>query len=274
VLTTSRGSVVSQLDLLRSAPRHASPETMIDMCPQFAGAYEGMHGGYLAATMAQALAAHAGAGHRLLSLNIHFLRPIQASPALLQVEPTHKGKRCGAFSLRLTQTRIALTGRAVLGTRSTSTRLMRLDKPDVPSFEECLSQPIEPSHRLGIEIRPIGSADGSSVRLCWMRMRDSRPLDQASLIILADGTMPVVLDHLEGASAAPTVEMAVHFANDEAASESPWVLGVFRDRGALGSWAIEDCELFTPDGVLALVCRQMRHVSFAPVDRVTEDPSS
>jgi acyl-CoA thioesterase len=54
--------------------------------------------------------------------------------------------------------------------------------------------------------------------------------------------------------------MAIHFAALDAMADSPWLLGAVRTTHAADGYAIEDGELWTPDGRLVLQSRQLRRI--------------
>jgi acyl-CoA thioesterase len=140
--------------------------------------------------------------------------------------------------------------------------------PDVPPPERCaplVAEPVPGSDGLLIEHRPAaaplplaGSADARIV--VWMRLTEERPVDALAALMLADGAVPALFGALDAFVPIPTVDLSVQFADVEAASGSPWVLGVFRHVHAGDGYTVEDGELWTPDGRLVLSARQLRRV--------------
>ena len=93
-----------------------------------------------------------------------------------------------------------------------------------------------------------------------MRAREAAAIvDELGAAFLADAAAPALYAALTRYVGMPTTDLTIHFA-ERPASPSAWVLGSFRTLRAAGGYAVEDGELWTPDGSLVAVARQLRRV--------------
>jgi acyl-CoA thioesterase len=116
--------------------------------------------------------------------------------------------------------------------------------------------PVE--HRPAIGM-PLTGGDDAELA-AWMRLAtEDRPIDAFAATFLADALAPALYGALAEYVPLPSTEIALHYA-DVTPYDSPWVLAIVRNRVAREGYAIEDGELWSPDGRLLLVSRQLRRV--------------
>jgi acyl-CoA thioesterase len=141
--------------------------------------------------------------------------------------------------------------------------------PDVPAPEDCRpigEKPVADAsagflveHRPAAPPLPLTGGDRAEL-LVWMRLIEDRPLDALCACMLADGAPPGLYGLLDRFVAMPSTEIAVHFAELGAMTQSPWLLGAVRTTHAADGYAIEDGELWTPSGRLVIQSRQLRRI--------------
>lgn len=235
------------------------------------GGFGGTHGGYVAAIALRAMARLVGDRQRTArSLGLGLLAPIV--PGALELRPRceRDGSSTSAIASRLEQDGAVVgSSRALFGSARPSLEYLGLQMPDVQPPEKCEPLKKDPApdapagllleHRPAAPPRPLTGSERAEI-LVWIRLVENRPLDALSLAVLADGAAPALFAHLTSFVPIPSVEITLNFCAVEAAGDSPWVLGVFRTRHAAGGYVVEDGELWTPSGELALLARQLRRI--------------
>lgn len=232
--------------------------------------FGGTHGGYLAAIVLRAMARLVRDPERTArSLGLDLLAPVK--PGVLELWPRldRTGSSTSGVTLRLEQDGETVgTARALFGSPRPSLEYMGVEMPDVPPPEACAPIAEKPApdalaglleHRPAAPPLPFSGGERAEF-LVWMRTVEQRPLDALALAMLADAAPPALFGHLTRFVPIPSLEIALHFADLDAATDNPWVLGVFRTRHAAGGYAVEDGELWTPTGQLALQARQLRRI--------------
>ena len=231
--------------------------------------FGGTLGGYVAAIALRATSDPVGA-RPPRSLTTHLLAPIAPGRVDLATRVDRAGASMSSASLRIDQDGATVaTALAAFGVAHPSLTHAGLAMPDVPPPEDCrplVDRPVaEASAALLVEHRPAAPplplTGGDRARiLVWMRLVEDRPVDAPLAAMLADAGPPGLYGKLDHFVAMPSADITLHFADLAAATASPWVLGDFRTGHAGGGYAIEDGELWTPDGRLILQARQLRRV--------------
>jgi acyl-CoA thioesterase len=148
-----------------------------------------------------------------------------------------------------------------------------LQMPSVPGpggLEPLFAKPV-PDARAGLLVEhrpaagppPLSGSDRAEL-LVWMRLVEDRPLDDLLLTFLADSAPPALYAILREAIPMPTADLTLHLAPAARRARGRWALGVVRSRVAGDGYAVEDGELWTPDGELLATSRQLRRVLTAP----------
>jgi acyl-CoA thioesterase len=241
-----------------------------DLSPDLRG-FGGVHGGHVAALALQAMRRTLpNAAHEALSLSVTFARTVQPGGVEVDAGVSHTGRTLTTTTARVLQGGSAKAlATASFGVRSPAglqRRERRMPEVDPPELRAPLgTEPVPGSGGLGIAHRPASGglpftgqpqARGS----IWMRLADDRPVDELTVAVLADGAVPALFLALTEYRPIPTVELSMHFGTLGPALRSPWLLLALENVVAADGWAVEDGELWTPDGELVAVSRQLRHV--------------
>jgi acyl-CoA thioesterase len=238
--------------------------------PEISG-FGGAHGGYLSAIALRAMAKVVTDPERVpRSLSLHLLAAVDAGRIGLHPHVQRSGGSMTEVSLRVAQgTATVGTALAAFGRARPSLQHAGAVMPDVPPPEQCdplFSKPVAEAqagylveHRPAAPPLPFAGADEARI-LVWMRLVEDRPVDAPLACMLADAAVPALFAALTEFVAMPSTEITVHFVEVPASARSPWVLADLRTVHAADGYAIEDGELWTPDGRLVLVARQLRRI--------------
>lgn len=236
------------------------------------GGYVGAFGGYVLTLALRAMAEAVGDPERApRSLALHLLAPVAPGELVLDA----RAERAGGAMTR-TSARIGQDGETValaigaFGAPRPALAHREAVMPDVPGPEACaplVERPVDAGVNVLVEHRPargpLPLSGGDRAELvAWMRLGEERSVDAASASFLADALAPGLYGALDSYVPMPSADITVHYA--EPASDGPWVLAHARNRIAGEGYAIEDLELWAPDGHLLLVSRQLRRIQSAP----------
>lgn len=231
----------------------------------------GAHGGYVAAVALAAMSGAAAEDARApRSLSLGLLAAPEAGRLEITVAVEAVGRSVTTASARLEQLGEAVgLARAVFGASRPSLTQRGLVMPSAPAPEDC--QPLIENHVAGagaglqIEHRPAGghlplTGAEEAELLVWMRLLEARPVDHLLASFLADGAVPALYASLTEPFPIPSIEISLHFGTLNPQAGSEWVLGHIRNTLADDGYAIEEGELWTPDGELVAHARQLRRV--------------
>ena len=145
--------------------------------------------------------------------------------------------------------------------------------PDVPPPEELATNDpgTGPVMRRRYEQRwAIGAPpfSGSTEALAggWIRLAPGEgsdehdapaPVDEVTLVAMADAWLPPIFSRLSTPAAVPTVDLTVHLRGPIPPDQDDWVLVVFRSSVASDGFIEEDGELWSRDGTLLAQSRQL-----------------
>lgn len=156
---------------------------------------------------------------------------------------------------------LAADGRTAVG-YAPRTRALR---PDVPPVDACQPWVLPGSPALTtIEYRPANANlpagdSGLADFHVWMRIiGDDAPVDQARALALLDAPAPGLYATVDQAFPIPTVEFTAHLLPAVHRTTSPWVLARMQTVVAAEGYAVDDCELWSEDGALIALGRQLR----------------
>ncbi|MDQ3320116.1 MAG: thioesterase family protein, partial [Actinomycetota bacterium] len=90
----------------------------------------------------------------------------------------------------------------------------------------------------------------------WLGLREERPIDAATVTILADAWYPAPWTRLRALAPAPTIDLTVHFRAPLPLGDA-LLLGRFRTGLVRDGFFEEDGELWAPDGTLVAQSRQL-----------------
>lgn len=230
----------------------------------------GPNGGYLAAIMIRAMAAHLGdPGREARSITLHYLSPPVAGPMQLEVKLERSGRTLSTLSARLEQDgKCCLLALGAFAGSFSDRRPFTAHMPKVAAAESIEPIPVVeqmPPIAHQVQMRPALGAmpfSGSDEAISggWMRLNEPQQLDSAALALYCDAWLPAVFTRLTEPVGAPTVDLTIHFRDPGAALEvdpAASVLGVFRCSTAIEGFVEEDGEIWAPDGKLLAQSRQL-----------------
>ena len=91
----------------------------------------------------------------------------------------------------------------------------------------------------------------------WIRTAEPRHADRPLLAAYTDAFIPPALMRTQFGVWVPTLELTIHFRGQPPAGEYPWVAAQFVTRAAAGGLIEEDGELWSADGRLLAMSRQL-----------------
>jgi acyl-CoA thioesterase len=262
-------------------------EDDIALRPQADGGYEGEIletwwnprgplGGYVMALMQQAVVLAVDDETRQpRSLTVSFLRPPQAGPFTVHPMVVRAGRSLSSASVTLEQEGKPLAiGLATLSTPWSGPLLNDSPMPrvDPPGARQAPPNPppgaprvpfrdlVTMQKRFGPELfsrAEVAEAGG------WLGLREERPVDALTVLILADAWFPAPWPRLAEFAPAPTVEMSVYFRAPLPMPDS-LLLGRFESPLVRDGFFDESGELWAPDGTLVAQSRQLGLLLGAP----------
>lgn len=233
----------------------------------------GPNGGYIAAILANAVAAAVGEPERpLRSLTVHYLRPPQEGTAQVETVVERRGRTVTTVTARLIQNgKLQALATAAHAMPRDSAGFEHARMPEVSLPEECPAREVAgiPMHEQYEQRFAIGPRHWEAERSDravtggWLRLREPRPWDGAQIAAFADAWPPAVFasrDMPATTAGVPTVDLTIHIlAPDRVAALAPadFVLAVFRTETVRAGYLEEDGELWSPTGELLARCRQV-----------------
>ena len=238
------------------------------IAPHVTGFGGAAHGGYVMTLALRAMAdAVARPDRSPRSLTMHLLAPIASGDVDLDPRVEREGGTMSSASVRITQggatvaTALASFGEARPSIDQSDGAMPTVLPPE--RLEPLLDLPVPESemqveHRPAAGTLPLSGSDRADL-VSWMRLAAGRPVDVYDATYLADALAPALYGALTEYVAMPSTDITLHF-SPQPWSESPWVLGAVHNRFAGDGYAVEDGELWAPDGRLLLRSRQQRRV--------------
>jgi acyl-CoA thioesterase len=225
------------------------------------------NGGFLAALLVRAQAAELDAGDREpRSLTIHFLRPPSEGEVEIAVSVERQGRTASTLTAQLVQEgRTSALALATWTQRYEGLAEWELRPPDAPrpsERDDGWTHPLAPRMFHQLDARPVFgqppfSGGDEALAGGWLRTRVPHRVDHALLALFTDAWWPSVFGRLREPSPAPTLDLTIHFRGALPEGEHPFVLGRYRSRAALHGIFEEDGELWSEDGRLLALSRQL-----------------
>ena len=228
----------------------------------------GPNGGYVAALLMRALITTvADDARRARSLSLHYLQPATAGPARVEVDVLRAGRSLSFLTVRLLQgDALIATGLAAFGAGRSDFSFQDAHPPaDLPGPEE-LAPPetppfLAPPIADRLDYRPTTPAvlfgGGDPEFWCWLRLRDTAPVDAAVLALYVDAMIPTLFVKAKAPLLVPTVDLTVHLRSAPRPAYDGWCLGHVRTRAVADGFAEEDCDIYDDAGVLLAQSRQL-----------------
>jgi acyl-CoA thioesterase len=228
----------------------------------------GIHGGYSAAIVANAMAAAVDDPSRALrSFATQFASVPGAGPVDIEVTVERTGKSMTTTSARLLQ-----EGRVLQVAHAASSparpglayddhvRPRDADPGDTPRF----ASPGGVGHFRNVDVRldpdvvPFGGGDAAWIA-AWIRPLEAEPIDAAWVVAMCDLLPPAVFSRATGPVKAASIEYVVHLATGEIAlPRGEYVYLSCRSPLSYEGFAVEDATMWAPDGRVLAVARQTR----------------
>ncbi|MGH3355330.1 MAG: thioesterase family protein [Nocardioidaceae bacterium] len=231
----------------------------------------GPNGGYLLALCMQALRQEMPFPDPVV-ISAFFLRPVRVGDVVLDAHAVRAGRRTATGEARMEQ-----DGRETVRVLSTFADLDRADgrtlvldeMPDLPAPETCLDAVADAAVTLPapilerVEYRFASlpgwahGRPGNEPRMeFWMRLKDGRDPDLASVALMVDAAPPAVLDI--GARHSTTMELSIHL---RARPAPGWLACRVGTRYVMRGMHEEDFEVWDSAGTLVAQSRQLALLS-------------
>jgi acyl-CoA thioesterase len=226
-------------------------------------------GGYVMALMLRAIVMAVDDETRQpRSLTVSFLRRPKAGPFTVHPVIERAGRSLTTAGVRVEQDGKTLAlGLATLSTPWSGPLLADAPMPEVGPPGDRSAPPNNPPGAPRVPFRErvtmqkrfgpdlFSGADHAEAG-GWLGLREERPVDALTILILADAWFPAPWPRLDDFAPAPTVEMSVYFRAPLPRADS-LLLGRFENRLVRDGFFDESGELWAPDGTLVAQSRQL-----------------
>lgn len=227
----------------------------------------GPNGGYVAATLVNALRAELGDDARALrSLTVHYASAPKEGEGEIVVRAERSGRNLTTLSARVEQDGKlrALALAAFAGEYPSAAAFEHAVAPQVegPEEIEILERGFEPPpFARNFDFRPaLGSLPFSGGDVAhtggWIRLGQERPLDEPLLAAICDAWWPAPFSVVGRVAAAPTIDLTIHL-HLGAVRPYDWVLVDMRADTLREGFFAEDARVFSRDGELIAEARQL-----------------
>ena len=225
------------------------------------------NGGYLMGILAKAILDKSEKG--LISIfTANFISRCQAGKAALSIRPTGATRRFERWRGALFSSgEQRMQVMATLSDMGSGDNRYEKSPPDLAPLDDCLMIPEIPGYtiftHMDARLDPdcsgwiMGELSEVSEQKGWIRFRDDRPFDQASLMMIADAFPPASLATQGMAAWVPTLELSVNIRD---IPKTKWLKCRFRSRFNTSGIVEEDGEIWDEDGRLIAISRQISNL--------------
>ena len=236
----------------------------------------GVNGGYLLATLGNAIRASVPGKPDPVSISAYYLSASVPGPARITTDVKRDGGSVATVGADLWQELPDGTSERRLTALATYGDLAALpdgvettaEEPDLPPRERCVPNDMAPEEmrriapmmeRFEMLFHPdhvgwaVGQPSGRGVISAWFRLKDGREPDPISLLTVVDLLPPVTFD-LGRPGWAPTLELTAHV---RAVPAAGWLKVRHATRNVAGGMFEEDCEVWDSAGRLVAQSRQL-----------------
>jgi acyl-CoA thioesterase len=226
-------------------------------------------GGYVMAFGLRAMELAVGDPERSpRSATMHFLRAPGPGELTVKAAVEREGRSLSSASCRLEQEgKLVGLGLAAYSRSWEGPVLDDAPMPEVEAADRSMPEAVRPNapepppflgkmdmqHRFGEA--PFSSAE-HSLTGGWLGLREERPIDTATIAILADAWFPAPWPRLRQLAAAPTIDLTIHF-RVALPLDGRLLLGRFDSKLVRDGFFDENGELWAPDGTLVAQSRQL-----------------
>jgi len=242
----------------------------------------GPNGGIIAALLVRAAQLKVGEHRAPRTITVHYIRPPAEGEVQIEVTVDQSGRTVSFPSLRMFQNErlIASALVALADPRETPFAWEQRSPPRTLPIEQAFMMegegvdvPIRHRWDQAWTIGVPGEPDTTTVEGYegggWLRLSDPAPYDAPLLAAMADSWVPAVMVHTDRPIHTPTLELTVHFRIDATCAgldPEEHCLAVFRQLSSHEGFLDESGEIWSADGRLLAMCRQMGVVLPRPVD--------
>jgi acyl-CoA thioesterase len=231
--------------------------------------WTGAHGGLLAALLLQHARTQAPElGPR--SLYTSFLNPADGRPLRSSTEVVRRSGSSAVTRSQLHQgDSLVLIGTALLTGGPNAPVMQACPAPPVPRADQCPPEhpPVDVvpfvQHvdiRMADAARPLGGGT-EPMMTAWLKLKEPAFQPAEAALVLLDSMPPALYAATTEPVLAPTVDLAVHFADGLAAADvGEWALIRTQVEQASTGWMIDSIHLWSPDGNLLATARQTRRI--------------
>lgn len=234
----------------------------------------GPHGGYMAAMLLRALIETVGEPRRApRSLTIHYARAPETGPVRIRTVLEREGRSLSTLSARIEQDgHLVALALAAFSVPWSGPEISELPLPAVAGPEDARvagsvlasGAPNFTRHMVmqpRVEVPPFSGSGHPMEFGAWIGLAEARPLDAPALAFFSDALIPAPFMGLEAPTAAPTVDLTIHFrtALPRVAEPDPHELCFARVRAALihEGFFEEDSVIWSADGTVLAQSRQL-----------------
>lgn len=226
-------------------------------------------GGYVMAFALRAMELAVGDPERQpRSATMHFLRAPGAGELDVKAAVEREGRSLSSVTSRLEQDgKLIGLGVAAYSRAWEGPLLDDSPMPAVAPADESMPPAVRPNapepppflgrmdmqHRFG---DPPFSSSEHALTGGWLGLREERPIDAATIAILADAWFPAPWPRLTQLAAAPTIDLTIHF-RVPLPIDGRLLLGRFDSKLVRDGFFDENGELWAPDGTLVAQSRQL-----------------
>ena len=242
----------------------------------------GPNGGVIAALLLRAAQASVAPDRSPRTITVHYVRPPVEGEVEMEVSVDRTGRTVSFVSVRMLQSdRLVASAMVALATaRDAPIEWEQRSPPQVRSLAESFMMegdgseiPIrdrwDQAWAVGVPGQALTEVSGGFEAGGWLRLADPEPYDAAVIAAMSDAWVPAVMVHSEAAVHTPTLELTVHFRRDIAEADldpNEHCCAVFRQHSAHEGFLDESGEIWSEDGRLLAMCRQMGLVLPRPPD--------
>jgi acyl-CoA thioesterase len=226
-------------------------------------------GGYVMALLLRGITDAVAAPERQVrSLTVNFLRTPAAGPITVRPQVERAGRSVTTATGRLEQDgelmalAIASYSGPWPGPELVEAPMPSVAPPDgkADPARDLSGGPRPPfAERLSMQPRfgdPLFSGSPNAEVGGWLGLKEERPIDALTLVVLADAWFPSQWPRLSKLMPAPTIELSVYFRAPLPLPHS-LLLGRFTSTAARDGFFEEDGQLWSPDGTLVAQSRQL-----------------
>ena len=234
----------------------------------------GPNGGVIAALLIRAAQHYLGGDRCVRTATTHFLAVPKEGPVHLEVSVERQGRIAAFATVRMTQEDrpIATALVACADMEIVSHEWEQRSFPTLPPIAETwvmtrnsddvpLRSRWDQRWGLGVPGVPeTSTVPGGYEAGGWVRLVEPEPYDEALLAAMADCWVPAVMVHSDVALHTPTLELTVQFRTDPRnidLKRNDYCAAVFRQLSGREGFIDETGEIWSPDGHLLALCRQI-----------------